>query len=432
MSGLSGKKTTGNILVVDDSSTNRLKISLAAKNLGLSVETAKSGPAAFDMLSSSNFDLVLLDLVMPEMDGFAVLAQMKDNPDLRGIPVIVVSAVDELESVIKAISLGAEDYLSKDFDPILFKARVLSCLEKKQLRDRELAMLTERSNTEEALRKAAEQAQASLSRYFSPNLVRQLVENPDSLDLSGERRELSFVFTDLAEFTPLVESLKPEIIIPLLNEYLDGLTRIVFEFGGTVDKIVGDAVHAIFGAPMVNPEHEQLAVFCAMELDRFSEAFRQRQKKAGIELGVTRIGVHCGPALVGNFGGESYFDYTAHGNAINTTARLEAANKHLGTRICISEQIVSRIPNFKGRPVGKLVLKGSSQEIMVYEPLSDAEETQTQSYKDAYRLMESLDPTAGQAFAAVVGQHGEDSLSLFHLKRLLAGERGSRVEFAEK
>lgn len=421
---------TGRILVVDDHPTNRLKLSMAVKKLGHEAEAAENGKRALEMLRTGSFDLVLLDLLMPEMDGHAVLGAIKDDAALRSVPVIIISSVDEMDSIVKAIQLGADDYLPKDFNPVLLEARVSSSLEKKRLHERELAVLEEHKRAEEALRQAAEQAQANLARYFSPNLAKQLADDPTSLDLSGERRELSFLFTDLADFTPLVEKLEPALIISMLNEYLDGITRIVFEHQGTVDKVVGDAVHSMFGAPLEQPDHAERAVRCAMAIDAFCEAFRQRQITAGIPLGVTRIGVHTGPAIVGNFGGELYFDYTAHGDVINTTARLESANKPLGTRICVSSDAVAHIPDFSGRPVGALMLKGRSSGLRVYQPLtpSEAEAPANQAYREAFGLLESGDPKAGQAFAAVVGNYGEDPLATFHLKRALAGESGVTIQ----
>ena len=428
-------ETASRILVVDDHATTRLKMTLAIRKIGHDVESADDGRKALQILRDGSIDLMLLDLLMPELDGFEVLEILKGDPKLRGIPVIVISSISEMRSVVKAIELGAEDYLPKDFDPILFKARIQSCLEKKRLRDREVAVLTQRSEAEKTLRKVAEHAQFNLSRYFSPNLANQLARDPKSLDLSGERRELSFVFTDLADFTPLVEQLDPAAIISILNNYLDGITRIVFKHEGTMDKVVGDAVHAMFGAPLAQPNHPKLAVGCALEIDHFCEDFRKRQNESnGVPLGVTRIGVHTGPAIVGNFGGELYFDYTAHGEAINTVARLESVNKHFGTRICVSETVVSKIPNFNGRPVGYVVLKGTSTELKVYEPLGHVQATarSTQSYREAYELLEASDPKASQAFAAVVGEYGEDPLSIFHLKRLLTGECNARIAFSEK
>ncbi len=417
----------GHVLVVDDNRLNRLKLAKGLEQQGHTVRLAENGREALELLRSESFDLMLLDILMPEIDGFEVLRQIKDDGKLRYIPVIVISALEEMESVVKCIEMGADDHLAKPFDPVLLHARIRASLGKKRLRDRELA-------AEEALRKAAEQAQANLSRYFSPNLAKQLADDPESLDLRGQRRNVTFVFTDITNFTPLIESFEPAKILSLLNEYLDAMTRIVFRHGGTVDKIVGDAVYAMFGAPLEQPEHASRAVSCAMEMDEFCQDFQERQNVSGVSWGVTRIGVHSGPAIVGNFGGEMFFNYTAYGDALNTTARLESVNKHLGTRICVSASVVEQIPGFKGRPVGILVLKGKSEQIKVFEPLSDelADAPGTEAYREAFAQLEAGESRASQTFAAVMGQYGEDPLATFHLKRLLAGEGGISIRFAEK
>ena len=195
-----------------------------------------------------------------------------------------------------------------------------------------------RSATSEILREArrrqlaAERAHASLSRYFSPNLAERLACDADAIDLGGQRREIATLFTDIASFTTLVETLEPDVLEPLLNDYLTGMTEIVFAHDGTVAKIVGDALHVLFGAPGEQPDHATRAVVCALALD----AYRARRSASagatsGVALGATRIGVHAGPAIVGNFGGGRFFDYTAYGDTINVAARLEAANKQLGT-----------------------------------------------------------------------------------------------------
>lgn len=300
---------------------------------------------------------------------------------------------------------------------------------------RRMMRLSDRNEQElRELRSAAETARATLSRYFSPNLASALVDDPEFLSLGGERRELTFLFTDLADFTALVEMLDPPVVVALLNEYLDTLTQIVYRHGGTTEKIVGDAVHAIFGAPVDQPDQAARSVACALEIDAFAETFRGAKHEQGIPLGVTRIGLHAGPAIVGNFGGELFFDFTAHGDAINTTARLEGANKHLGTRICASAAVASKVPDFCGRPVGTLVLKGKTRGLEVWEPLTAEQmrEPSTEAYCEAFRMLEAGDPNARKVFAAIVAHQGEDPLAIFHLVRLLAGETGVRIVFGEK
>ena len=202
----------------------------------------------------------------------------------------------------------------------------------------------------------------------------------------------------------------------------------------TMDKIAGDAVHAIFGAPLDQSNHASLAVQCALNMDVSADELRARKLSEGVELGVTRIGVHSGTALAGNFGGEGYFDYTAHGDEVNTAARLEGANKHWGTRLFVSGDAKALMPGFVGRPVGSVVLPGKTEAINLFEPLSAelAESKATREYMVASEKLESCEPLASQAFAAYVAVHGEDPLATFHLKRLLSGETGVRIVLMHK
>ena len=274
----------------------------------------------------------------------------------------------------------------------------------------------------------------AFASYISPKLVGQLVENPSQLRLGGERREISTVITDLADFTPLVERHPPAVVVPALNDYLDGLIRIAFEHDGTVDKIVGDALHLLFGAPVADAAHAERAIACARALDAFACNFAEGQRRAGLPFGGTRIGVNAGAALVGNFGGALRFDYTAHGDVINTAARLEGANKQLGTRVCASEAVVLRCAGFVGRPAATLLLKGKSEPVRVFEPLPGeaAESERLHAWLAAYRLLEERDPGAEAAFAAIVEAHPDDPLARLHLRRLRAGETGVLLTLTEK
>ncbi|MDS4010530.1 MAG: adenylate/guanylate cyclase domain-containing protein [Defluviicoccus sp.] len=275
---------------------------------------------------------------------------------------------------------------------------------------------------------------SAFSTYVSPNLVEELVKNPALLSLGGERKEMTFVFTDLEGFTSLVERSAPDVIVPLLNEYLDAMERIAFKHDGTIDKIVGDALHVIFGAPVTRHDHAQRAVDCALEMDAFGQAFSQRKRAEGIPFGMTRIGVNSGPAVVGNFGGFLRFDYTAHGDAINTAARLESANKFFGTRVCVSGSTAQLCERFAGRPIGALVLKGKTEAIETFEPLVDGllHAPQTEAYLHAYRLLEAGDEQALAAFEAVCKDDPDDALAAFHLNRLKQGESGTRIVMAGK
>src|SRR6201746_183508 len=179
----------------------------------------------------------------------------------------------------------------------------------------------------------AERAHASLSRYFSPQIASRLAAVGDSDGMEVHWREVATIFTDITGFTSLVETAPPETLGALLNEYVGGMTDVVFVHEGTVAKIIGDAIQILFNAPGDQPDYATRAIACAHDLDVWAQAFRDRWTAKGVNFGITRIGVHAGPALVGNFGGSRFFDYTAYGDTINTAARLAAPQQHLPTPI---------------------------------------------------------------------------------------------------
>lgn len=375
---------------------------------------AQDGEQALQRLKAeADIDIVLSDINMPRMDGLTLLSHLQELSNT--LRTVIVSAYGDMKNIRTAMNRGAFDFVTKpiDFDDLE-------------------ATITKTIADLEALRQAyhlraeAERARATLARYFSPNLANHLAENPDALELGGARRDLTFLFTDLADFTPLVERLDPSIVVGVMNEYLAELCRIVFAHGGTIHTLVGDAVHAMFGAPIESPDHAARAVACALDLDAFAQAFAARKNAEGVPIGHTRIGVHTGGAIVGNFGGETYFHYTAYGDAVNTAARLESANKHLGTRVCVSGDTMRLIPDFVGRPIGTLLLKGKEQGIEAFEPLSPAlsQSKGMESYREAFELLANGDSGAVQRFAACVSLHTDDTLATFHLKRVLAGQTG--------
>jgi adenylate cyclase len=270
------------------------------------------------------------------MDGLTLLQKLRDNQE--SVSTIVVSAYGDMANIRTAMNRGAFDFVTKPIDFVDLETTIAKTLKHIEfLRD---------ARQRQA---AAERAHASLSRYFSPNLAQRLANDAEAIDLAGQRREIATLFTDITSFTALVETLEPEVLGSLLNEYLTGMTDIVFAHDGTVAKIVGDALHVLFGAPGDQPDHAVRAVACALALDEHAQAFRERCWQKGIALGVTRIGVHAGSAIVGNFGGGRFFDYTAYGDTINVAARLEEANKQLGTRICVSATLAEKVQNFYRR-----------------------------------------------------------------------------------
>ena len=412
---------TTRILVVDDEPDLEAlvlqKFRHQIRNKTVSFTFAHDGVEALAALKANgDIDLVVTDINMPRMDGLSLLQKLQENED--NIMTVIVSAYGDMTNIRTAMNRGAFDFVTKPIDFSDLETTIAKTI-------RHIRFLREARERQAT----AERAYASLSRYFSPNLAQRLAGDTDAVDLEGQRREIATLFTDIASFTALVETLEPNVLGPLLNEYLAGMTDIVFANDGTVAKIVGDALHILFGAPGEQPDHAARAVACALALDEFAQSFSERWQKKGIAFGVTRIGVHAGPAIVGNFGGGRFFDYTAYGDTINVASRLEIANKQLGTRICVSAALAEGVENFRGRPIGDLVLRGRGEVIRAFEPLQETQfnDPATKSYLDAYALLEAEDAGAVAAFAAHVGKQPEDRLAAFHLKRLLNGAKGSRI-----
>jgi adenylate cyclase len=412
---------TARILVVDDEpdleTLVRQKFRRQIHDDAVSFLFARDGVEALAVLEANeDVDLVVTDINMPRMDGLTLLQKLQESEDK--LTTIIVSAYGDIANIRSAMNRGAFDFVTKPIDFVDLETTIARTLRHVQaLRE------TRRRQVE------AERAHASLSRYFSPNLAERLASDSDAVNLGGQRREIATVFTDVAGFTTLVETLEPEVLGPLLNDYLTGMTDLVFAHEGTVAKIVGDALHILFGAPGEQTDHASRAVACALGLDDYAQMFRERWREKGITLGITRIGVHAGPAIVGNFGGGRFFDYTAYGDTINIAARLEVANKQLGTRICVSAILAAKDKDFRGRPIGDLILRGRSEALRAFEPLRREQYSalSTKSYLEAFNKLEVGDSDAIAAFAAHVGRNPEDQLASFHLKRLLNGGIGTRI-----
>ncbi len=229
-----------------------------------------------------------------------------------------------------------------------------------------------------------------LEQHLAPAVVRRIVERPDLLKLSGERREVTALFTDIEGFTATTHRAGPEDLVATLDQYFEGVAGIVVNHGGMIDKIVGDAVHALFNAPLDLEGHPQRAVKCAIAIQAWSEGFRRRDPAAALELGRTRIGIETGPAIVGDVGIRSKLDYTAHGDAVNMAARLEACNKELGSAICVGPAAAARCDAALLRPLGQLAVRGRAEPIAVFEPWpSDAPPTWREAYVAAYAILEN-------------------------------------------
>ncbi|OKO88599.1 regulator [Bradyrhizobium sp. NAS80.1] len=384
----------------------------------IAIMFARDGLEALESLEQNpHVDMVVSDINMPRMDGLSLLQKLQEAEDKKST--IIVSAYGDMSNIRTAMNRGAFDFLTK---PIDFSDLEMTI--QKTIRHVEMLREVRRRQME------AERAHASLSRHFSPELAKRLAAAGEGEGIEVQWRDIATIFTDITGFTSLVESTPPEMLGELLNEYVGGMTEVVFAHEGTVAKIIGDAIQVLFNAPGDQPDYATRAVACAHDLDTWARDFCARQKGRGVNFGATRIGIHVGPALVGNFGGNRFFDYTAYGDTINIAARLEAANKQLGTRICVSSSVAEAAENFRGRPVGELMLRGRSEPLRAFEPLPPAkfDAPETALYSRAFAKMEAGDAAAMPAFAALVGMHADDALAGFHLRRLLNGAKGIRIQ----
>jgi class 3 adenylate cyclase len=285
-----------------------------------------------------------------------------------------------------------------------------------------------------AERKQREFIQGAFSRYVSPAVVDQLVNDPRALSINGSRREVTFIFTDIVSFTTLSEELSSETVSQVLNAYLDGACAILLRCQGTIDKFIGDAIMAIFNAPMSQEDHAERAVRCALELDVYAEKFRIAQNGAGIPIGATRIGVHTGSATIGNFGSSSRMEFSALGDAVNIASRCQGVNKYFGTRVCVTQDTVDQCPNVRFRKIGDALLKGKKQFVRLYSPISAAEEATSlpREYGEAYSMLEAGDAKARGAFLALREKYPHDAIIAFHCQRIEAGTISPQIVLENK
>ena len=379
---------------------------------------AKDGREALEMLAAEeDIGIVFTDINMPRMDGLALLQQVQERENAPTM--IVISAYSDQKNIRSAMNNGAFDFLTKPIDFDDFEATL-------QKATRHNEQISELLNQ----RQVAERNEAHLSRYLSPSIARSVAKDADALTVGGERLEATYLFTDLQGFSPLSESTKPQVLVDTLSTYFDSMVKIVFDHKGTLMQIAGDTLQATFGAPDPDPDHAKNAVACALALDKFAQGYMAKMQAKGVPLGKTRIGINTGEAVIGKFGGAYFFSFSVHGFPVILAARLEGANKVLGTRICISQATVDQCPGFQGRPVGDLVLRGASSPQRAYEPFHEeqSQDAFLKDYVSAFELMDSADPQAQSAFANLVSQNPDDPVTKLHLSRLLGNQTGAILE----
>jgi len=276
--------------------------------------------------------------------------------------------------------------------------------------------------------------QAAFAKFVPPSVLDEILKEPAALVVRAERREISVIFTDVANFTTLSESLDADQLSSLMNRYRSVVSKVVFDFRGTLNMFIGDGLFVMFNAPQRQPDHATRALACAQALDRAAQGFNQEIIAAGGAFGITRIGLHTATASVGNFGSVERFEYTALGDSVNTASRVEGLNKYFGTRLAVTRANADANSGTAFRPLGSIVLKGKTEPIEILEPLSDerAASPEIAAYLAAYAALTAGDPAALEMFRVLHEANPADGVVGFHYARLQAGDTGLVVRMHDK
>jgi adenylate cyclase len=324
------------LLVVDDDPINRMVLSRELERQGHRVATAENGVAALEALRAAPFDVVLLDVLMPELDGYQTLARIEEDERLRSIPVIMISALEDIKSVVRCIEMGAADYLPKPFDPVLLRARINGCLTTKRLRDLERRYLEQER----------ERVRGLFARFVPEAVVDEVLAHADEdLRLGGKRRMATVLISDLRGFTAFAEARPPEVVIEALNRYLSAMSEVILGRGGTLTCFMGDGIMAAFGVPIEQADHADRALEAAREmtggaLETFNAWLMEKGIGEGFRMGV---GLSSGVVMAGNVGSERRLEYTAIGDPPNTAARIEALTKETPHMVLMSDSTRSML-----------------------------------------------------------------------------------------
>ncbi len=331
--------SSGFVLIVDDSETNRDLLSRRLTRQGYRVANADGGRAALEMMRTVSFDVLLLDVLMPDMDGYRVLEEMKADPALRDTPVVMISALDEIDSVVRCIEAGAEDYLAKPFNPVLLNARVGACLDKKRMRDRELLYLRQ---IEDEKNRSNELLHVILPDEIVQELAATNRVEPRRCD------DVAVLFCDIVEFTAYCASHTAEDVITHLQELIESYEEIIARNGMEKIKTVGDSTMATAGLlkPASNPVLS--CVQCGLEMIETASSL-----SAGWTV---RVGIHVGPVVAGVVGRKSYL-FDLWGDTVNTASRVESHG--IDGAVNLSLTAWSRVASLcRGESIGPIKVKG--------------------------------------------------------------------------
>ena len=338
---------SGTILIADDNRVNRLLLGRGLEHEGHTVVFAQHGVEALELLRRRQFDVMLLDVLMPELDGYRVLEELQRDPHLRDIPVIVTSSLDELDSVVRCLEMGAEDYLTKPVNSVLLNARINGSLEKKRLRDQQRELI---------------------GKFATKEVAEDLLTS--GFSLGGKYVDASAMFCDIRSFTTIAEAQEPGETIELLNDYYTLMMDAINGEGGVVNQMLGDGLMSIFGAPVPREDHRRAAVLAALQMIDLIRMFNEEQAAQGkvqIQIGV---GIASGQVVAGYTGTHQRATYTCVGDTVNVAARLESHTKVVNRPILVDEDTRRGLGDgIALEPQGEVMVKGRTEPVNVYAVL---------------------------------------------------------------
>jgi class 3 adenylate cyclase len=323
---------TGSVLIVDDEEGNRDLLTRRLERVGYAVSAVEDGASALRVIGESDFDLVLLDVLMPGMSGLEVLDAIRRLHSVSDLPVVMATALGGSEDTVAALQRGANDYVTKPFDFPVVMARVETQLALKRAA-REIAALAQQLEIRNAF------IRRTFGRYVSEEIVSSLLEDPAGLELRGEKRRVTILMSDLRGFSSLTEALSPPQVVSLLNGYLGSMVEIIHGYGGTIDEFLGDAVLAFFGAPVSYGDDAERAVAAAVAMQSAVGDVNERNHKMGLPAIEMGVGIASGDVIVGNIGSEKRTKYGAVGSPVNLASRIESFT--LGGEILISSETLA-------------------------------------------------------------------------------------------
>jgi adenylate cyclase len=387
------------VLVADDNHVNREQLETLLKQHHHEVATAANGREALAALEEDDFDLVLLDLVMPDLNGFQTLERMKADERLRHIPVIMVSGFSDVDHVVTCIAMGADDHLPKPVDHRLLLARMNSCLEKKRLREREFG------------------------QFFTPELARHFVRHPELLK-QGREADVTILFCDVRGFSRISERLGPDDMVRWLSDVMGTLSECVIQHRGVLVDYIGDELMAMWGAPEEQPNHAELACHAAIDILNTLPELNDRWQHLVPDGTEVSIGINSGNARVGNTGSDRKFKYGALGDTVNLASRVQGATKYLRTPLLVTSSTHDRLGDqFKCRRLCHVRVVNIDRPVELYEIVPSGETVNPQSTQRYERALAEFEEKnlfqAASLLGELLGEDPRDGPSLLLMSRIV-------------